>query len=76
MDEFVYGETNARNVNVRDYPSRGSDLVMRIVDQWTIVEIFGVFYDDDDQVWYSIWLEDEQVQAFILAEFVDILPED
>jgi len=73
LDDFVYGTTNARNVNALEYPSRGSDRITRLERQGTIVEIFGVFHDDEGQMWYSIWLEDEKEEAFVLAEFVDLL---
>jgi hypothetical protein len=73
LEGFVYGETIVKNVNVRNSPSTKSDLITRIRDQGCMVEVSGVFYGNDGQMWYSIWLEKEKQEAFVLAEFINII---
>ena len=70
-EALLYGITNTPNVNVRELPETSARQVNRIEKKGTEIIITGTETDENDDVWYRIWLDGKEVYVF--GSFIDII---
>lgn len=70
-DEYLYGKTNTKGVNVREEASVRSDRVGKLSKVGTPVVIVEVVITDANETWYMIQYEDGY--AFVHGNLVDLV---